>query len=596
MEKLKTIIDEYNKSDKKRFDEQAFASALRSVYPPKDSGEEISFELNAESIAFDLVEDYHSDSYSWGTYFGPMWVSSDGKGNVTEAPSIQHITKEVLEYWEKRIDESVNPILKARYAGLVWDFKEKQTGAKPHFDICKKYINALIEIGKVEYYGVEIFTYTKLNRAIKLALKTKDSALIDNAITTLIAYEKANAKDTLPGTWGQSMDWLMKNPKIFKPEVELCIVTDLQKRLERLKAMDIDGVDKEKFDPWSIEHNAILLADYFKKKGVRAKEKEYLDEIRDSINKVLPNAAAMQKTAWLEKIYHFYMKHQFNEDAEAILKEIAKYGEAAVEEMGKIEVPFEIPNDKLNEYLEKMSDGDFEKVIQRFVSHYIPNKEDNKKQLLESAKNTPLQFLFTTSIVDEKGRVLAKVGGIENDLEGQLLLHISNSFQMSSFFIRHLLIKLEEKGLISKESILDFLKKSLVFDEKRYLFLEKGLEAFFAQDYISAIHLLIPQIENAIRTIIEKTGGLILKPARNNGGFHLKTFDELLRDEELIKSLGEDFTNYFRILFTEQRGWNLRNDVCHGIANPGHFNYASADRVLHALLCLGFIRFEEIKK
>jgi hypothetical protein len=438
-----------------------------------------------------------------------------------------------------------------------------------------------------------VYKRQKLNRAIKLAIQTKDDALLNDARTTLLAYEKANAKDTLPGTWGQSMDWLMKNPKIFTPEEESSIVTDLQKRLERLKAMDIEGVDKEKFDPWSIEHNAILLAEYFKKKGDRAKEKEYLDEIRDSINKVLPNAAAMQKTAWLEKIYHFYVKHQFNEDAEATLKEIAKYGEAAVEEMGKIEVPFEIPTDKLNEYLEEMTEGDFEKVILRFVSHYIPNKEDNKKQLLEIAKKSPLQFLFTTSVVDEKGRVLAKVGGIEHDLEGQLLLHISNSLQMSSFFIRHLLMKMEEKGIISKETILDFLKKSPVFDEKRLIFIEKGLEAFFVKDYITAIHLLIPQIENAIRTIIEKTGGLVLKPARNNGGFHLKTFDELLRDEELKKSLGEDFANYFRILFTEQRGWNLRNDVCHGIANPGHFNYASADRVLHALLCLGFIRFEE---
>lgn len=154
------------------------------------------------------------------------------------------------------------------------------------------------------------------------------------------------------------------------------------------------------------------------------------------------------------------------------------------------------------------------------------------------------------------------------------------------------MMKMDEKGLLSKDSILEFLKKSPVFDEKRYVFIEKGLDAFFANDYITAIHLLIPQIENAVRTIIEKTGGLTLKPSRN-GGFHLKTFDELLRDEELNKALGEDFTNYFRILFTEQRGWNLRNDVCHGIANTGHFNYASADRVLHALLCLGFIKFED---
>lgn len=592
MEKLKTVIDEYNKPDKKRFDEHAFASALRALYPPRESGEEIPFELQAESIAFDLVEDYRSDNYSWGTYFGPMWVSSDGHGNVTEAPSIQFITKEVLEYWEKRIDETVNPILKARYAGLVWDFKEKQTGEKPNFEICKKYINALIEIGKGDYHGVDIYTYTKLKQALKWAIASKDTGLINDAKKILIVYEKANAKDTLPGTWGQSMKWLMKNPKIFTADEELGIVTDLQERLERLKAMDIDGVDKEKFDPWSIEHNALLLADYFKKKGDKVKEKEYLDEIRDSINKVLPSAAAMQKTAWLEKIYQLYVNHQFKEDAEEILKEITKYGEAAVDEMGQVAVPFEIPKDKLNEYLEEMTIGGFEDVILRFVSQYIPNKEDNKKQLLESAKNAPLQFLFTTSIVDEKGRVLAKVGGIEKDLEGQLLLHISNSLQMSSFFIRHLLMKMDEKGLLSKDSILEFLKNSPVFDEKRYVFIEKGLDAFFANDYITAIHLLIPQIENVVRTIIEKTGGLTLKPSRN-GGFHLKTFDELLRDEDLNKALGEDFTNYFRILFTEQRGWNLRNDVCHGIANPGHFNYASADRVLHALLCLGFIKLKE---
>ena len=409
MEKLKTVIDEYNKPDKKRFDEHAFTSALRALYPPRESGEEIPFELQAESIAFDLVEDYRNDNYSWGTYFGPMWVSSDGKGNVTEAPSIQFITKEVLEYWEKRIDETVNPILKARYAGLVWDFKEKQTGEKPNFEICKKYINALIEIGKGDYHGVEIYTYTKLKQALKWAIASKDTELINDAKNILIVYEKANAKDTLPGTWGQSMKWLMKNPKIFTANEELGIVTDLQERLERLKAMDIDGVDKEKFDPWSIEHNALLLVDYFKKKGDKVKEKEYLDEIRDSINKVLPGAAAMQKTAWLEKIYQLYVNHQFKEEAEAILKEITKHGEAAVEEMGKIEVPFEIPKDKLNEYLELMTTGSFEQVVLRFVSQHIPNKEYNKKNIyLKLPRILHFNFCLQQVLLMKRGVFLLK--------------------------------------------------------------------------------------------------------------------------------------------------------------------------------------------
>src|SRR5690606_36733063 len=114
MEKLNAIIKDFDTLKKKGFDEHDFSSALRVLYPNKELGEVIPFELKSESIAFDLVENYQSENYSWGTYFGPMWVSSDGKGNVTEAPSLQNVTQDVIEYWEKRIDESTNPILKAR--------------------------------------------------------------------------------------------------------------------------------------------------------------------------------------------------------------------------------------------------------------------------------------------------------------------------------------------------------------------------------------------------------------------------------------------------------------------------------------------------
>jgi hypothetical protein len=591
MEELQAIIKEFDSLEKKGFDEHDFSSALRVLYPPKESGEPIPFELQSESIAFDLVENYHTDNYSWGTYFGPMWVSNDGNGNLTEAPALAFVTQEVIDYWEKRIEECSNPILKARYAGLVWDLKEKQTGNKPHFDVCKKYISALIEVAKGDYHKYDISTYIKLDQALKWAISINDSKLINDAKTTLITFEKTNAKDTLPGTWGYSFEWLMKNSKIFSSDEENDIISDLTNRLERLKKLEIDGAGEEKFDPWSIENNAKLLANYYKRKGDNKKTKQFVDDIRDAIYKVLPNGAAMQKSAWLETVYKIYKEYQFDEDAKIVLAELAKIGESIVEEMGKISVPFEIPNDKLQEYLKDMTSGSFEEVIAKFVFRYIPNKEDNKKQLLEIAKKNPLQFLFSTQLIDAKGRVVAKIGGIETDLEGQLLIHISQSLQISTFFVRSIIQKMIELNLMTKDSIIDFLKKSPVFEKDRYEFIEKGLDAYFVNDYITAIHLLIPQIENAIRNIIEKTGGLTLEPSRC-GGFNLKTFDKLLRDENLIATLGIDFTNYFRILFTEQRGWNLRNNVCHGIANLSHFNYATADRVLHALLCLGFINFE----
>jgi hypothetical protein len=45
--------------------------------------------------------------------------------------------------------------------------------------------------------------------------------------------------------------------------------------------------------------------------------------------------------------------------------------------------------------------------------------------------------------------------------------------------------------------------------------------------------------------------------------------DELyfLPSHETVKQcFGDNLSFYFRILLTDQRGWNMRNNVCHGIS------------------------------
>ncbi len=37
---------------------------------------------------------------------------------------------------------------------------------------------------------------------------------------------------------------------------------------------------------------------------------------------------------------------------------------------------------------------------------------------------------------------------------------------------------------------------------------------------------------------------------------------------------------YLRIVLTDQRGWNLRNDVCHGLSPANQLNGAVARRVM----------------
>jgi len=197
--------------------------------------------------------------------------------------------------------------------------------------------------------------------------------------------------------------------------------------------------------------------------------------------------------------------------------------------------------------------------------------------------------------MDAEGRPVATVGSQEEDIDGHIVLQISQNMQISSIFLRETLNTLIDKFKLTTEKIIDYLYESPIFDERRKEFLIEGIEAYLKGNYVVSLHILIPQIEAIIRNLSEKVGIPILKPSRT-GGFFYRTLDELLREKGIIKVLSEDMCLYFRVLLTDPRGWNLRNEVCHGISGPERFNQISADRIFHALLCLALVKEKRDEK
>jgi hypothetical protein len=66
----------------------------------------------------------------------------------------------------------------------------------------------------------------------------------------------------------------------------------------------------------------------------------------------------------------------------------------------------------------------------------------------------------------------------------------------------------------------------------------------------------------------------------------LKNLEEVLREDCIAKSLSEGVVLNLRVLLTDQRGWNIRNGICHGLLTPGSFGRGLTDRLFHALLVL----------
>ena len=96
-----------------------------------------------------------------------------------------------------------------------------------------------------------------------------------------------------------------------------------------------------------------------------------------------------------------------------------------------------------------------------------------------------------------------------------------------------------------------------------------------------------------VRTVADRGFGGMRERFRRGGGFQLRTLDEILRIMQKNPTLNEDLALYFRVVFTDQRGWNVRNEVCHGLASYGLFSSIVADRLMHILLVLAQLRLKE---
>ena len=162
---MKTIVDRITEFDiglKKGISEYQICNAFHSI---KEDALGSQYNLYYETLAFSFAENYKDKNTGWGTYFGPKMYINNGDGTATESPSIQLITSEILGYWKRRSTESNNPIFKARYCGLVWDFEQKITGERPNIDIAIMYINSLLDIANDYYYEKQYETFLKLKRA-----------------------------------------------------------------------------------------------------------------------------------------------------------------------------------------------------------------------------------------------------------------------------------------------------------------------------------------------------------------------------------------------------------------------------------------------
>jgi len=548
--------------------------------------------LLSEWTAFEFGEGRTHNS-PWGTYFGPMMTLRDQNGTEIHSPDIKRLDGEFVAHWERRATECPNPVMRARYADLVWDLKHQITSEKPSVKYAQIAIDSYVEAADRGKYQMEVMGIDWLSRALDLARSINDSERLRCVVHSMFEFYKRMAQVKLVGTWLFLFDNLY-GQKFVNPEQEALIIANLEEMLAKTSdtTASSNGV-YENLDPWGAEAAAQRLAQHYQRRGEKANVERVVKAYGAAFEHMARQANGMMATAWLPPVIERYEQEGLKREAEELQKLAEEKARGALTDLKTVSVQVEIKSEDIHKLVDQLlGSKDLNTSLTRVAEYFIPRTDDARKLLDRLRTDAPFQSLIPIVLLERDGSPTAKIGSIDDDAEGRLHKQLGQTITFYQPFLEQVLLNTRERYAPTVDQLLDFLCQSALFADSRDGLLREGLAAYQQEDFTKAIHVLVPQVEHALRVLLGKLGIPIRKTVRNHPGItDAKNMKDALGDLRVRAVLSENLWRYLAVVYIDRRGgMNLRNDLAHGLASPLSLKRHTADRVFHTLLALALVR------
>jgi len=580
-----SLLKEYEK-ETAYYNEDDISSVIRKFIATNEQlPDSVWFALKAEHMAFNFTSRYIHSPDDLDKYFAPKAIDIYGRF-IEEPMSKPEITKKIIEYWQKRCQMTMNPILRARYADLIWQYgAENFVDRKTRIMFAKMAIDSYLYRFDSNLYGNCFEAENILKRTLYLALKLNDKNRVRKTSGAFFKLFQQEADVSKPGTWGFLYDNIYgrRNIPLTKQEIKIII-----KSLEDFLYQTTNHSVKAKFSPWSAQTAVKRLIKYYHSQGMKKDVHRVVKRYGLAFEKIAQEADALLAMAWLQPIYELYRNEGLRKDAKRVQLILKAKGKDAHKSMKKVETKVIIDQKEVNRYLTAMSKGGLYASLTRLVFEFTPKIEQAKKALKELDKKSPLLLRISrTTISDEQ--ITAKVGSIEYDLEGHLIVQIAENISLTAWMLEVLIDKLKKKYKLTAKKLTKFVSQSPIFHEESTPLLEKSTTYFLNNDYVGTIHVMIPQIENAFRCLLATLGEPTSKCVQP-GIMQEKNLNDIFAEQKIKEFFPKDLLIYYKTFLSDPRGFNLRNRISHGLMKNSDFRRFYADRSLHILLSLALIR------
>lgn len=535
----------------------------------------------AEVIAFNLIPNNREHNPSpWQTYFGPIASGTKEDGSVFYSPDIRDAEPSVLFHWAQRARTITHPVLKARYADLTWDMSRAIAKTNPDPNMARIAIDAYLDSLTKKLRSDEHSGFKAAIRALDLAITINDIPRCDAARTAVLLLHR-QAMDIGKGMWWKAWDRLIEEKRAGMTDGERdVLVADLESVVTRCSSPD-----PSVFDPHSTENAARRLIKYYNKCGKQDQARRIHEVIGKASEKFASLGDALLASAVLQTAVNAYRdagKQTESQRVRIAMEE--KIGESH-KLMKPIKIERAIPVEEMERAVGSIIGNDHATTFARIASVFLGRREEVERQVKQLMEEAPLLGRLPQAIMAED-HVAARVGGVDEDLLGRVIQHATQLSALSDIWLMRAFEQAIETHQLMPEHFVGWTAQCGLFTDLTFLL--EGVSAWYDQDYVKAIHVLVPQVEVALRGIATQLRQPVTKAHPRVTGVSVNIgMGDMLYSPEIKDALGPDLTLHLLAMYSDPRGFNLRNDMAHGLLAPDRLSRGHTTRIIHTFLVLG---------
>lgn len=549
-----------------------------------------------------------------------MFSGTDDKGQPYEYPTLSKLSAKELDYIENRFDSTSNPILKARYAHILWESPRKhEKYAKATIDSYLELVNFYEDKDKKDpqgHFGLDVLN--SVENASWLAFRI--NYRVDDVRSDMIRLVREF-------NFTSSSAFVMRARLIrHMLEGKTKFPNDCFNGFSEI-VLDLG----QSFFKAGRFHNAIDLFEAGEKvdKKLNLNTNDWNRSIAECYESLMNerDESDLAVTTFCQDAIEYYKKIKNEKKVKELEKKYEDLkGKQQYQEFSqKIDLSGHVK--KCKEIADKLSEETPNKIILLLIHNksLLPTYKDMEATAEEVSKKTVFDKI-PVSISDQYGHTAEHFTTDDEKKYYRILEQYTWDFQLGKqFLINEIFIAAIKKGKLNIHTLMEFFEKHSWYGKNitkkvpqnqtvTYNWLNMiapGINDYFNHmqthllepeynpSFVLAMDSLSLKIEGLVRDICAFSGLTTFYQTKDKQGRKIvreRDINWLLREEPIKKLFDEDDLLLFKFVLVEKAGLNLRHKIAHCLMSFTEYNITYMHLLILILMKLGkydFVRTDE---